>query len=208
MVHKEPLLSEQETKVLKEAGNGYIQASQPNDAIATLEKLVQILDKHCASVPDTCAKAQQDVGIAKIRARDFTGALESLRKAEAGYEKAEQSGELHEYSVVRVMNQATTKSGMAVALFQLGKTSDAIKIMEDAIQQLNSVKDDNGIQFAIRDSTTRELKSAQTILQRFKSAQRGFFAQMLRSPYSWEVWITSAVVMGYLAKSRGHKELG
>ena len=171
MVHKEPLLAEQEKRVLKEAGNGYIQANRPNDAIATFEKLVATLDKDCDSLPETCANEQQDLGIAKMSARDFTGGLESLRKAEATYEKAEKSGELHEYSMIQVMNQAKTKVLMAVALFQLGKTADAVKTTEDAIPQLNRVKDDNGINVGIRDSATSSLKDAQNILQRFKSAQ-------------------------------------
>jgi tetratricopeptide (TPR) repeat protein len=171
MVHKEPLLAEQETRVLKEAGNGYIQANRPNDAIATFEKLVATLDKEGDSLLETCANAQQDLGIARMRAHDFTGGLESLRKAERTYEKAEKSGELHEYSMIQVMNQAKTKLLMAVALFQLGKTSDAIKTTEDAIAQLNRVKDDNGINVGIRDSATSLLNDAQTILQRFRSAQ-------------------------------------
>ena len=156
---------------MKEAGNGYIQANRPNDAIATFEKLVATLDKDCDSLPETCANAQQDLGIAKMSARDFTGGLESLRKAEATYEKAEKSGELHEYSMIQVMNQEKTKLLMAVALFQLGKTADAVKTTEDAIPQLNRVKDDNGINVGIRDSATSSLKDAQNILQRFKSAQ-------------------------------------
>jgi tetratricopeptide (TPR) repeat protein len=171
MVHKEPLLAEQEKRVLKEAGNGYIQASRPNDAIATFEKLVATLDKDCDSLLETCANALQDLGFAKMHARDFTGGLESLRKAETTYEKAEKSGELHEYSMIQVMNQAKTKLLMAVALFQLGKASDAVKTTEDAIPQLKRVKDDDGINVGIRDSAMISLKDAQNILQRFKSAQ-------------------------------------
>jgi tetratricopeptide (TPR) repeat protein len=157
MVHKEPLLGEQQTRVLKEAGNAYIQANRPNDAIATFEKLVGALDKDCDSLLETCADAQQDLGIAKMRAK-------------AAYEKAENSGGFHEYSMIQVMNQAKTKLLMAVALFQLGKTSDAIKTIEDAIPQLNRVKDDSGINVGIRNSATSSLKDAQTVLQRFKSA--------------------------------------
>jgi tetratricopeptide (TPR) repeat protein len=170
MVHKEPLLGEQQTRVLKEAGNAYIQANRPNDAIATFEKLVGALDKDCDSLLETCADAQQDLGIAKMRANDFAGGLESLRNAKAAYEKAENSGGFHEYSMIQVMNQAKTKLLMAVALFQLGKTSDAIKTIEDAIPQLNRVKDDSGINVGIRNSATSSLKDAQTVLQRFKSA--------------------------------------
>lgn len=171
MVHKEPLLAEQETRVLKEAGNGYIQANRPTDAIAIFEKLVATLDKDCDSLPETCANAQQDLGMAKMRSHDFTGGLESLQKAEGRYETAEKSGGFHEYSMIQVMNEAKTKLLMAVALFQLGKTSDAVKTTEDAIPQLNRVKDDNGINAGIRDSATSSLKDAQTILQRFKSAE-------------------------------------
>ena len=46
-----------------------------------------------------------------------------------------------------------------------------VKTIEDAIPQLNRVKDDNGINVGIRDSATSSLKDAQNILQRFKSAK-------------------------------------
>ena len=171
MVHKEPLLAEQESRVLKEAGNGYLQANRPNDAIATFEKLVGTLNKDCDSLLETCADAQQDLGIARMRGHDFTGGLESLRQAEAMYEKAEKSGGLHEYSMIQVMNEAKTKLLMAIALFQLGKASDAVKTAEDAIPQFSRVKGDSGINVGIRDSATSSLKDAQTILQRFKSSE-------------------------------------
>jgi tetratricopeptide (TPR) repeat protein len=170
MVRQQPLLAEQEKRVLKEAGNGYIQANRPNDAITTFQKLVSALDKDCEDLPESCADAQMYLGSAKMHAGDFAGGLESLRQAEEAYEKAEKSGRLHEYSMIQVMNEAKTKLLMAVALFQQGKTSDAVKTAEDAIPQLNRVENDNAINVGIRDSAAKSLKDAQTILQRFKSA--------------------------------------
>jgi hypothetical protein len=92
MVHKEPLLAEQEQNVLRKAGNGYIAANRPSDAVATFQKLVESTSKQCDSeitIASTCASAQQDLGMAKMRAGDFDGGLVSLRRAEAIYVKAE-----------------------------------------------------------------------------------------------------------------------
>lgn len=86
MVHKEPLLAEQEPKVLRKAGNGYIEANRPGDAVATFQKLVEATSKQCDSettMASTCASAQQDLGMAKMRAGDFNGGLASLQQAEA-----------------------------------------------------------------------------------------------------------------------------
>jgi tetratricopeptide (TPR) repeat protein len=180
MVHKEPLLAEQEHKVLRKAGNGYIEANRPSDAVATFQKLVDAMSKQCDSeitMVSTCASAQQDLGMAKMRAGDFDGGLASLRQAEATYVKAEKlseaekESEFHEYTMIQIMNQAKTKLLIAVALFQLGKTGDAVSTTEEAIPQLNRVKDDTGINPGIRESATSSLKDAQTVLARLRSAQ-------------------------------------
>jgi len=59
----------------------------------------------------------------------------------------------------------------AVALFQPGKTAEGVPAMEEAIPQLNRVKDDTGISPGIRESATSSLKDAQTVLERLRSAQ-------------------------------------
>jgi tetratricopeptide (TPR) repeat protein len=177
LVHQEPLLAEKEERVLRQAGNGYIQANRPRDAITVFQKLVEILKKECDSeLVSTCASAQQDLGVAKMRAGDFEGGLASLRQAEANYVKAQKPREgekesaFHEYTMIQIMNQAKTELLIAVALFQLGKTADAVTTTEEAIPQLNRVKDDSGINTGIRESATSSLRDAQTVLARFKSA--------------------------------------
>jgi tetratricopeptide (TPR) repeat protein len=141
MVHKEPLLAEQEQKVLRKAGNGYIEANRPSDAVATFQKLVEATSKQCDSettMVSTCASAQQDLGMAKMRAGDFDGGLASLQQAEATYMKAEKLGEaekqheytntrIHEYAMIQIMDQAKTKLLISVALFRLGRAADAQK---------------------------------------------------------------------------------
>jgi tetratricopeptide (TPR) repeat protein len=180
MVHRERLLAEQEQKVLRKAGNGYIGANRPSDAVATFQKLVDAMSKQCdseATAASTCASAQQDLGMAKMHAGDFAGGLAFLRQAEATYVKAEKlseaekASEFHEYTMIQIMNQAKTKLLMAVALFQLGKTADAVGTTEEAIPQLNRVKDDTGVNPGIRESATSSLKDAQTVLERLRSAQ-------------------------------------
>jgi tetratricopeptide (TPR) repeat protein len=178
LVHQEPLLAEKEERVLRQAGNGYLQANRPKDAITVFQELVDTLKRLCDSeLVSTCASAQQDLGVAKMRAGDFEGGLTSLRQAEANYLKAQKPREaekestFHEYTMIQVMNQAKTKLLIAVALFQLGKTADAVTTAEEAIPQLNRVKDDSGINTGIRESATSSLRDAQTVLARFKSAQ-------------------------------------
>jgi tetratricopeptide (TPR) repeat protein len=180
MVHREPLLAEQEQKVLRKAGNGYIGANRPSDAVATFQKLVGAMSKQCDSettAVSTCASAQQDLGMAKMHAGDFGGGLASLRQAEATYvkaeklSKAEKASEFHEYTMIQIMNQAKTKLLTAVALFQPGKTAEGVPAMEEAIPQLNRVKDDTGISPGIRESATSSLKDAQTVLERLRLAQ-------------------------------------
>lgn len=60
MVRTEPLLAEQEQRVLGKAGNGYLQAHRPTDAMAIYQKLLESLKKECASETtsvSTCAGA-------------------------------------------------------------------------------------------------------------------------------------------------------
>jgi tetratricopeptide (TPR) repeat protein len=180
MIDKEPLLAEQRERVLRKVGNGYIHAERPTDGVAIFQRLVGLTSKECDSETfsiSACADAQQSLGGAKMRAGDIEGGLASLRLAAANYKKAVQLSEIekpgefhHEYMMIQVMNQAQTKLLMAVALFRLGKSADAITTAEDAIPELHRVEDDGGINDGIRQSATNSLKDAQTILERLKSA--------------------------------------
>jgi tetratricopeptide (TPR) repeat protein len=177
MVHKEPLLAEQETKVLTKAGNGYLAANRSADAIASFQRLMDVMK--CGSETtqlSTCGDAQRSIGLAKMQSEDFEGGLSALRLAESSYLKAEKQNEegktvIHEYTMLQIMDQGKTKLLIAVALFRLGKAEEAKATAEDAITQLNRVKDDKSINTGICESATRSLSDAHTILDRFKSAQ-------------------------------------
>jgi tetratricopeptide (TPR) repeat protein len=174
MVHKEPLLAEQEQRVLGKAGNGYLQAHRPTDAMAIYQKLLEILKKECASETtsvSTCAGAQQQLAVSKMQAGDFEGGLASLRQAEANYSKAENLGGTHEFAMIQVMEQANARVLIAVALSRLGKSAEAASTTEEAISQLNRVKDDSEILVGIRESAASSAKNAQTILAQLKSTQ-------------------------------------
>lgn len=174
MVHKEPLLAEQEQRVLGKAGNGYLQAHRPTDAMAIYEKLLERLKKECASETtsvSTCAGAQQQLAVSKMQAGDFEGGLASLRQAEANYSKAEKLGGTHEFAMIQVMEQANARVLIAVALSRLGKSAEAVSTTEEAISQLNRVKDDSEILIGIRESAAGSAKNAQTILAQLKSTK-------------------------------------
>jgi hypothetical protein len=106
-----------------------------------------------------------------MHAGEFQAALDSLRKAEANYAKAEKFSDSHELTVIEVKEQAQTNLWIAVALFQLGKTAEATTIVETLIPQLAQVKSDESITIGIRDDAGRSLQEAQTFLKRLKAAQ-------------------------------------
>jgi hypothetical protein len=60
---------------------------------------------------------------------------------------------------------------VAVALFQTGKTPEALKTVEAAISKLTRVQTDETFLFGIRDDAARALQQAQTILARLKSTE-------------------------------------
>ncbi|MBI3478689.1 MAG: tetratricopeptide repeat protein [Acidobacteria bacterium] len=173
MVRKEPLLAEQEQRVLRKVGNGYVQANRPTDAIPIFQKLLESVKEDCASETtsvSTCASAQQDLAVSKMHAGDFEGGLASLRQAETNYSKAEKLSGSHEFAMIQLMDQANARVLIAVALFRLGKTADAVTTAEGAIPQLNRVKDDSDINVGIRESAASSANNAQTILAQLKSA--------------------------------------
>ena len=67
------------------------------------------------------------------------------------------------------MDQANARVLIAVALFRLGKTADAVTVAEEAIPQLNRVKDDSDLNIGVRDSAASSAKNAQAILAQLKS---------------------------------------
>jgi len=172
MVRKEPLLAEQEQRVLRKAGNGYVQANRPTDAIPIFQKLLESLkkcDSETTSV-STCASAEEEFGVSKMHAGDFEGGLASLRQAEANYSKAGKLSASHEFTMIQLMDQANARVLIAVALSRLGKTADAVITAEEAIPQLNRVKDDSDINIGIRESAASSAKNAQSILTQLKSS--------------------------------------
>jgi hypothetical protein len=77
-----------------------------------------------------CADVQFSLGMAKLHAADFEGALATLRDAETNYVKAEKMSESHKFSAIQVKEQAQTNLWIAVALFQLAKTEEATTTLE------------------------------------------------------------------------------
>lgn len=175
LVQKQPLLSEREYWVLKKLAGGYVQANRANDAIPIYAKLLDVKKRDCESesaAVSNCADAQYDLGVAKMRGGDFSGALALLQEADSKYAKAERfSSDSHEFAMIQHKNQGQIKLLTAAALFQTGKTSDALKTVEAAISELTRVQSDETLLVGIRDDASRSLQQAQAILARLKSAQ-------------------------------------
>jgi hypothetical protein len=72
--------------------------------------------------------------------------------------------------MIQLMDQANARVLIAVALSRLGKTADAVITAEEAIPQLNRVKDDSDINIGIRESAASSAKNAQSILTQLKSS--------------------------------------
>jgi tetratricopeptide (TPR) repeat protein len=172
LVHKQALLAERKNYVLEKLANGYVQGNRAKDAIPIYSQLVAERKQDCESesaAVSNCADAQYKLGMAKIHAGDFQGALDSLRDAKDNYAKAEKLSDSHEFVMIEVKEQAQTDLWTAVALFQLGKTAEATPLVEAAIPQLTRVQSDESINVGIRDDAGRLLQDAQTFLKRLKS---------------------------------------
>ncbi len=173
-VRREPLLADQERGVLTKLGNGYMQANRPADAVPIFSKLLESAKKDCdpeSEMLSTCADAEEALAFAKMQARDFTGALTYLRQAEANFAKAETRGDRHEFAMIEVMKQAETKVLSGIALYRLGKASDASAAIEAALPELSSVEEDKSIDPVIRDSAASSIKEARSLLRSFKAAE-------------------------------------
>jgi tetratricopeptide (TPR) repeat protein len=174
LVHKQPLLAERENYVLDKLANGYVQGNRAKDAVPIYSSLLAERKRDCESestAVSNCADVQYKLGMAKMHAGDFQGALDSLRDAEANYAKAEKLSDSHEFAMIEVKEQAQTNLWVAVALFQLGKTAEATTIVEAAIPQLIRVQSDESITVGIRDDARRSLQEAETFVKRLKSKQ-------------------------------------
>lgn len=174
LVQKQPLLTERKNSVLDRLANGYVQGNRAKDAIPIYSQLLAARSRDCESqsaAVSNCADAQYSLGMAKLQAADFEGALVSLRDAETNYAKAEKVNSSHEFSVIQVKEQAQTNLWIAVALFQLGKTEEAATAVEAAIPQLTRVQSDQSVLVGIRDDAARSLQDAQAFLKRLKAAQ-------------------------------------
>jgi tetratricopeptide (TPR) repeat protein len=174
LVQKQPLLAERKNYVLDRLANGYVQGNRAKDAIPIYSQLLAARSRDCepqSAAISTCADVQFSLGMAKLHAADFEGALATLRDAKANYVKAETVSESHEFSAVQVKEEAQTSLWIAVALFQLGKTEEAKTSVEAAIPQLIRVQSDVSISVGIRDDAARSLKDAQGFLNRLKAAQ-------------------------------------
>lgn len=175
MVQNQPLLAEQRDRVLDKLATGYVVDNRAKDAIPIRSELLDGRKKDCQSestAASDCAAAQFKLGTARMAAGDFAGALTSLQQAEASYAKAEKFSNGHEFSMIEVKDQAETKILSAVALFRLGRTTDAIAATETAISQLTRVQADESILSGIRDDAAKTLQQAQTLLSQFKAAQQ------------------------------------
>jgi tetratricopeptide (TPR) repeat protein len=105
------------------------------------------------------------------RVGDFAGALTSFQQAEASYAKAEKFSGNHEFMMIEVKDRAETKVLSAIALFRVGKTTEAIASAEVAISELTRVEEDENINSGIRDDAEQYLQQAQSLRSRFKSSQ-------------------------------------
>jgi hypothetical protein len=151
-----------------------VQGNRAKDAIPIYSQLLAArrMDCESQSAPiSNCADVQFNLGMAKLHAADFEGALVTLRDAETNYLKAEKMSESHEFSAIHVKEQAQTNLWVAVALFQLGKTEEAKTAVEAGISQLIRVQFDASILVGIRDDAARSLQDAQGFLKRLKATK-------------------------------------
>ena len=173
-VHKQSLLGEQKSRVMQKLARGYVIGNRAPDAVLIYSDLLAEKKPHCQSESTTdtdCASLQYSLGQAQINALDFQGALSSFQSAEANYAKAAKLTEIHEITMVDLKDQAQAKTYIAVALFRLGKTAEAVTTIKAAIPLLESVQSDENLQISIRDDAKRSLKEANTVLAHLQSVQ-------------------------------------
>jgi len=174
LVHKQPLLAEQEDKVLSKLAAGYMQDNRAKDAILIYSKFLAAKKKECEPGSDeagSCADAQFNLGEARLRAGDWEGALELLKKAEANYGIAQKQSDFHEIVMADVMEQGKTKVFIGAALFGLGKKTEGIASAEAGVAKLTQVQEDPMINSGLRGSASTLLRGAQTLLKTMRATQ-------------------------------------
>ena len=174
LAQNQPLLAEQRNRVMDKLATGYVVGDRAKDAIPIRSELLDGRKKECESestAVSECAEAQSNLAIAKMGVGDFAGALTSFQQAEASYAKAEKFSGNHEFMMIEVKDRAETKLLSAIALFRLGKTTEAIASAEAAISELTRVEEDENINSGVRDDAEQYLQQAQSLRSRFKSSQ-------------------------------------
>jgi tetratricopeptide (TPR) repeat protein len=173
-VRSQPLLAEKRNGVMEKLAAEYMTGDRARDAVPIYFALLEAVMKDCESQSfalDNCGDAQLNLGIAKLNAGDFSGALTSLREARATYVKAEPFGSSHEFQMIEVKNRAQTDVWIAVALFKLGNTPAAIATIETAIPTFLRLRADESLNPGIRESALRLQIEAQNQRSGFESAQ-------------------------------------
>jgi tetratricopeptide (TPR) repeat protein len=173
-VRSQPLLAEQRNRVMEKLAAEYMTGDRARDAVPIYSALLDAVIKDCESQSfalDNCGDAQLNLGVAKLNAGDFSGALTSLREARATYAKAEPFGSSHEFQMIEVKNRAQTDVWIAVALFKLGNTPAAIATIETAIPTFLRLRADESINPGIREDALRLQVEAQIQRSGFEAAQ-------------------------------------
>lgn len=174
LIHKQPLLAEQENKILSKLANGYTQDNRAKDAIPIYSKLLAAKKKECEPGSDatgSCADAQFDLGVAKFRAGDWEGALEPLKQAEANFGIAQKQSDFHEIVMIEVKEQAQTKVYIGAALFHVGQKTEGIAAVEAGMAKLTQVQEDAMINPGIRESAGKMLRASQMLLMSMKATE-------------------------------------
>ena len=174
LVHKQPLLAEQENKVLRKLANGYTEDNRAKDAISIYSKLLAAKKKECEPGSDgagSCADAQFDLGEAKLRAGDWEGALELLKQAEVNFGIAQKQTDFHEFVMIEVKDQAETNVYIGAVLFHLGKKTEAIAAVDAGVAKLTQVQEDAMINPGIRESAGKLLRASQTLLKTMRATK-------------------------------------
>jgi len=174
LVHKQPLLAEQENKVLSKLANGYMQDNRAKDAISIYSKFLSAKEKECepgSNAAGSCADAQYDLGVAKLRAEDWEGALELLKQAEVNFGIAQKQTDFHEFVMIEVKDQAETNVYIGAVLFHLGKKTEGIAAAEAGVAKLTQVQEDAMINPGIRESAGKVLRSARMLLITMKATK-------------------------------------
>lgn len=124
LVQKQPLLAEREYWVLKKLADGYMQGNRANDAIPIYIRLVDAKKRECeleSPAVSNCADAQYDLGVAKLKNGDLSGALALLQEADSKFAKAERLGsDSHEFAMIQHKNQGQIKYLLLLHSSRLG----------------------------------------------------------------------------------------